>query len=411
MRLTTFLRKILRLTRTIIEGVQLEKLDEKQHIVIRARPRWLRVRCGSCGGRAVRLHGLQGKTRRWRHLGMFGQPVFLTCRVFRVYCRKCGVKTMAVPWAQPGSVFTRVFENEVAWFLQRTDQTTTARYFGISWLTAGRIAQRVVAKELDGALLKDLRFLGVDEISYGRPRKFLTVVVDHEMGRVIWAHEGQDSATLGRFFEQLGKEQRDQILVVSMDMDEAFKKAVRQWLPNAEIVYDRFHVVQLLNRAVDEVRRSEFRQTEGELRSTLKATRWALLKNPWNLTRKERGKLSSVQQTNKRLYRAYLLKETFQRVFTSESLKAAEREFKDWFAWARRSKLAPFKRLANTFRTHWPGIRRFLEWGLTNAPVEGMNSKIRMISHRAFGFHSAEALIAMIMLCCSGIQLLPLGHG
>src|SRR5207247_1269314 len=91
--------------------------------------------------------------------------------------------------------------------------------------------------------------------------------------------------------------------------------------------------------------------------------------------------------------------------------KSAEREFRDWFAWARRSRLAPFKRLAQTFRMHWSGIRRFLEWGLTNAPVEGMNSKIRMISHRAFGFHSAEALIAMIMLCCSGIQLLPLGHG
>ena len=411
MRLTTFLRKVLRLARTIIEGVQLEKLGEGQHIVIRVRTRWHRVRCGGCGGRAVRLHGLRGKTRRWRHLGMFGQPVFLSCHVFRVYCRRCGVRTMAVPWAQPGSMFTRVFENEVAWFLQRTDQTTTARYFGISWLTAGRIAQRVVAQELDGSLLKDLRFLGVDEISYGRPRKFLTVVVDHERGRVIWAHEGQDSATLGHFFEQLGDEQREQILVVSIDMDEAFKKAIQQWLPNAEIVYDRFHVVQLLNRAVDDVRRAEFKGTEGELRSALKASRWSLLKNPWNLTRKEQAKLSSVQQTNKRLYRAYLLKETFQRVFTSPSVRSAEREFRDWFAWARRSHLAPFKRVAKTLHAHWSGIRRFLEWGLTNAPVEGMNSKIRMISHRAFGFHSAEALVAMIMLCCSGIQLLPLGHG
>ena len=411
MRLTTFLRKVLRLTRTIIEGVQLEKISEKQQIVIRARTRWRRVRCGNCGRRAVRLHGLRGKLRRWRHLGMFGQQVHLRCRVFRVYCRRCGVKTMAVPWAQPGSVFTRAFENEVAWFLQRTDQTTAARYFGISWLTAGRIAQRVVAEKLDGSLLKDLRFLGVDEISYGRPRKFLTIVVDHERGRVIWAHEGQNAATLGRFFEQLGNEQREQILVVSIDMDEAFKKAIEQWLPNAEIIYDRFHVVQLLNRAVDEVRRSEFRQAEGDLRSALKASRWALLKNPWNLTLKEKSKLSSVQQTNKRLYRAYLLKESFQRVFASRSVEDAEREFKDWFAWARRSQLAPFKRLAQTFHKHWEGIRRFLEWGLTNAPVEGMNSKIRMISHRAFGFHSAEALIAMIMLCCSGIQLLPLGHG
>jgi transposase len=318
---------------------------------------------------------------------------------------------MAVPWAQPGSMFTRVFENEVAWFLQRTDQTTTAMYFGISWLTAGRIAQRVVAQELDGSLLKDLRFLGVDEISYGRPRKFLTVVVDHERGRVIWAHEGQNSATLGHFFEQLGDEQREEILVVSIDMDEAFKKAIREWLPNAEIVYDRFHVVQLLNRAVDEVRREQVRNAPEHLRSSMKGSRWPLLKNPWNLTRRDDQKISTVQRTNAPLYRGYLLKETFQAILSRRNADIAEREFKDWYGWARRSRLEPFKRLANTMRDHWAGIRRALEWEITNGPVEGFNSKIRMISHRAFGFHSAEALIAMIMLCCSGIQLLPLGNG
>ena len=411
MRLTTFLRRVLRLARTIIEEVDLDKLEGKQQVTIHVRPRQRRMRCGTCSRKAVRVHGLLGKVRRWRHLGMFGQQVHLTCRVFRVYCRKCGVKTMAVPWARAGSMFTRAFENEVAWFLQRTDQTTTARYFGISWLTAGRIARRVVAEELDGSLLKDLRFLGVDEISYGRPRKFLTVVVDHERGRVVWAHEGQNSATLGRFFEKLGEEQRKQIEVVSIDMDEAFEKAIEQWVPNAEIVYDRFHVVQLLNRAVDEVRRSEFRTMEGDERRDLKASRFPLLKNPWNLTRRDEQKLASVQITNKRLYRAYLLKESFQRVFSSRTIQHAEREFKDWFSWARRSQLNPFKRLAQTLQDHWPGIRRFLEWGVTNAPVEGMNSKIRMISHRAFGFHSAESLIAMIMLCCSGIELVPLGNG
>jgi transposase len=410
-RLTTFLRRVLRLASTIIEGVDLDKVEGQQQITIRVRRRGRRVRCGTCGRKAVRGHGLQGKDRRWRHLGMFGQQVYLTCRVFRVYCRKCGVKTMAVPWAQTGSMFTRAFENEVAWFLQRTDQSTTARYFGISWLTAGRIARRVVAEQLDGSLLKDLRFLGVDEISYGRPRKFLTVVVDHEKGRVIWAHEGQNSATLGRFFEMLGEEQRKQIEVVSIDMDEAFKKAIEQWVPNAEIVYDRFHVVQLLNRAVDEVRRAEFRTMEGDERRELKASRFSLLKNPWNLTRREKDKLASVQSTNKRLYRAYLLKEAFQRVFSSRTVQHAEREFKDWFSWARRSQLHPFKRLARTMKDHWAGIKRFLERGLTNAPVEGMNSKIRLISHRAFGFHSGEALIAMVMLCCSGIELSPVGHG
>ena len=411
MRLTTFLRKILLLATTIIEGVQLENVEGRQAIIVQVRPRWRRVRCGACGRKAPCRHGAKGKQRRWRHLGMFGQQVYLACEVFRVDCSRCGVKTMAVPWARVGSIFTRAFENEVAWFLQRTDQTTTARYFGISWLTAGRIARRVVADELDGSLLKNLRFLGVDEISYGRPRKFLTVVVDHEAGRVVWAAEGQSSATLGSFFEQLGKDQCAQILVVSIDMDEAFEKAIREWLPNADVVYDRFHVVQLLNRAVDEVRREQVRNAPEDLKSSLKGSRWPLLKNPWNLTRRDDQKISTVQRTNAPLYRGFLLKETFQVILSRRNVHIAEHEFKEWYGWARRSRLKPFKRLAKTMRDHWAGIRRALEWRITNGPVEGFNSKIRMISHRAFGFHSAEALIAMILLCCSGITLSPIGQG
>jgi transposase len=407
-RLTTFLRKILLLATTLVEGVQLEKVEGRQSIIVQVRARWRRVRCGGCGRKAPCLHGRRGKQRRWRHLGIFGQQVYLACQVFRVHCPRCGVKTMAVPWARTGSVFTRAFENEVAWFLQHADQTTTARYFGISWRTAGQIARRVVAEELDGSLLKDLRFLGVDEISYGRPRKFLTVVVDHEAGRVVWAAEGQSSTTLGNFFEQLGEEQCAQILLVSIDMDEAFRKAIKNWLPNAEIVYDRFHIVQLLNRAVDEVRRAEVRNAPEDLKSSVKGSRWPLLKNPWNLTRRDDQKLSTVQRTNAPLYRGYLLKETFQAILSRRNVNIAEREFQDWYGWARRSRLEPFKRLANTFRDHWAGIRHALEWEITNGPVEGFNSKIRMISHRAFGFHSAEALIAMILLCCSGITLSPM---
>jgi len=336
----------------------------------------------------------------------------LRCEVHRVLCRRCGVKTMQVPWARPGAVFSRCFEDEVAWFLQRTDQTTTSTYFGISWPTAGRIARRVVKEKLGGELLDGLRLIGVDEISYGRPRKFVTVVVDHERGRIIWAGEGKSEATLAAFFDELGLERSTGIEVVSMDMSASFAKAVRNKAPQAEIVYDRFHVIQLLNQALDEVRRAEIRIAATDAyKKHLKGARFALLKNSWNCTPRDGELLSSVQRGNRRLFRGYLLRETFQNVYAVDLAHEADEQFRGWYQWARRSRLDPFRRAAKTIKEHWSGVRRFLERRLTNAAVEAYNGKARMISHRAFGFHSAAAFIAMLKLCCSGIALTPIGQG
>ena len=412
MRITTFFKKILTLAGAIVESARLAtgKDSKKAEIRIQLRPRKKKLRCGKCGKPAPRLHGRKGKVRQWRDLGIRQVPVFLMCRVYRIHCKDCGVKTMEVPWARVGSIFSRAFEDEVSWFMQKTNQAATAQYFGISWPTAGKIIRRVVAEKLDGQLLENLRLLGVDEISYGRPRKFLTVVVDHEKHRVIWAAEGQSSKTLSEFFKLLGPQRCSALEAISIDMDPAFEKAIRDHAPSAEIVYDRFHIVQLLSRATDEVRRQQTAQALPEEKRNLKNSRWALLKNPWNLTPRQKGLLATIQETNQRIYRAYLLKESFQMVYDSASIKKAETAFQDWYQWARRSRLEPFKTLAATLRKHLPGILRFFLRGLTNSAVEGWNSKIRMISHRAFGFRSANALIAMIKLNCSGIQITPIGY-
>jgi transposase len=396
--LTTFFKKLLRLT-SPVKAVQIHTDPFRgPTVVIDIKPRARGLRCGECGRRCLRRHGAKGKLRSWRHLGLFGFVVLLRCRVYRVVCERCGVRTMSVPWSRNGSVFTRAFEDETGWFLQHTDQTATSSYMGISWVTAGNIARRVVEEKLDGSLLSDLHFIGVDEIHYGRPEKFLTVVVDHERGRVVWAAEGKSSETLGRFFELLGPARKSSIEVVTMDMSAAYVKSVTECLPQAEIVFDRFHVVRLLLDTVDEIRREEMRaMAEAEDRQTIKSSRFALLKNPWNLTRKQNQKLSAIQRNNRRLYRAYLLKESFQEIYDAATVDKADQKFHDWYQWARRSKLGPFLRVAETMKKHWSGIRRFIELRITNGPVEGYNSKIRMISHRAFGFHSAEALAGGVL--------------
>jgi len=314
-----------------------------------------------------------------------------------------------VPWAPHKSRFTRDFEELVAYLAQVSDKTRVTELMGISWVTVGEIVERVVARCLDASRLEGLRRIGVDEFGYRKHHRYLTTVVDHDRQRVVWAAPGRSAATLGAFFAALGPERCAELECVTIDMSGGYRKAVEEHAPQAQIVYDRFHVQRLASDAVDEVRRSQVRDlgVGSEEGRAIKGTRYALLKNPWDLTRQEKQKLSELQRTNARLYRAYLLKETLAQALDYRQPGHARRALEDWLAWASRSKLPPFVRVARTIRKHLEGVVAGLKERLTNGIVEGFNNKLRMIARRAFGFHSPEPLIAMLYLCCGGIQLNP----
>lgn len=403
MRLSTLLRRLLGVRSLVIEGVRFEAAT----MVVAVRPRRLRPRCGEC--QAVRPGYDQARPRRWRHLGLGRLRVELSYTPRRVDCQGCGgVRVEAVPWAPHGSGFTHDFEELVAYLAQVTDKTQVTKLLGISWITVGAIVRRVVERKLDPDLLEELRCIGVDEFSYRKRHNYLTVVVDHERQRVVWAREGHDAATLQAFFEELGAERCAAIECVTIDLSAAFIKAVQEGAPKARIVFDRFHVQRLASDALDLVRREQLQELRGTPEGReLFRTRFALLKNPWNLTKIESGRLSAVQRTNAPLYRAYLLKETLAQALDYRQPARAQRELERWLAWASRSRLAPFVRVGRTIRKHFEGVLAYVREGLTNAFLEGTNNRIRMITHRAFGFHSPHALIAMIFLCCSGITLDP----
>ncbi len=266
-----------------------------------------------------------------------------------------------------------------------------------------------MARRLDPQRLAGLRRIGIDEFSYRKRHRYLTVVVDHDRRRVVWTGEGKSSETLAPFFELLGEERCKEIETVTIDLSAAFIKAVRDSLPHAETVFDRFHVQRLASDALDEVRRSIVRDlaTSPEEARAVKGTRFVLLKNPWNLSRSQRNKLAEIQETNKRLYRAYLLKETLAKVLDYRQPWRAEKALDEWLAWASRSKLKSFVKVARTIRKHRKGILAYIKTRLTNGLVEGINGKIRMIARRAFGFHSHQSLSGMIFLNCGGIKLQP----
>lgn len=403
MRPTSVLRVLLALQHLRVVGFDFED----DGLVVDVKPTWRIARCGDCGRKVHSIHSR--RERRWRHLDLGGLKVQLRYEIRRVRCGCCGVKVEQVPWAEAGSGFTFAAERQIAYLAQRTDRTTVTGLMRIAWRTVGRIIRRVIGRhrEQSGDRLDGLRLIGVDELSYRRHHEYVTVVVDHERGEVVWAAEGKNADTLKGFFEALGPERCAKLEAVTIDMSGAYIKAVTEATPQARLVFDRFHVQRLAHDALDEVRREEVRNASADDRAGLKKTRWALHKNPWNLHDFEREKVAMVQRRNRRLYRAYLLKETLRAVLDRRQINVASAKLDEWLAWASRSKLAPFVKLARTIRKYRDGILAYVQTGLNNGRVEGFNGKARTITRRAFGFHDAGALIAMLFLCCGGIHIAP----
>ena len=226
----------------------------------------------------------------------------------------------------------------------------------------------------------------------------------------MWAAPGRNAATLQAFFDALTDKQKASIRAVSIDMSAGYEKAIRAET-QARVCFDPFHVIALGGRAVDKVRRAEWNE-HGRSRSArgtwVKSVRWSLLKAPEKQTVRQLAKLHEVQQTNKRMYRAFLLFNELRWLYRIPKDEAPE-HLDAWLAWASRSRLKPFVTLARTLRKHKAGLLAAIELGLSNARLEGLNSKVRLLSHRAYGFASADALIATIYLCCGNITI-PLPH-
>ncbi|MBM3990756.1 MAG: ISL3 family transposase [Planctomycetes bacterium] len=403
MRLTTLLRRLIGVSGLIVEGSRFEG----SVLVVGVRPRKRKARFAQC--RRVRPGYDRLRARRWRHLGLGKLRIALEYAPRRVSCSSCnGVRVEDVPWAAHASNFTYDFEEYVAYLAQVTDKTQVTRLAGIAWSTVGAIVRRVVDRRLDPKLLDDLRCIGIDEFSYKRRHNFLTIVVDHDRQRVVWTGKGHNAAVLKRFFDELGPKRCQRIKCVTMDLSVAYISATKECLPQAQIVFDRFHIQRLASDALDEVRREQLRELRGTAEGReLFHSRFLLLKNPWNLSAMETSRLSAVQRSNEPVYRAYLLKETLASALDYRQPARAKRALTQWIAWAARSRLAPFVRTGRTIRKHLDGILAYVSERLSNGFLEGINNRVRMIAHRAFGFHDYLALSSIIFLCCSGLVLNP----
>jgi transposase len=402
-RVVTAFKRLLRLPGASVIDVSFTS----EGVVVTMRLRRHRRVCAECGqtGRHLQVH--DRRVKRWRHLDLGASRCIIECELRRLRCRDCGVRLEPVPWARPGAHHTRDFEDVVAWLAQQMAFAPIARLLRVGWHTIGPIVARVVADHLDEDRLTGLVAVGVDEISYRRHHRYLTTVADHHTGAIVWCAPGRNSATLAGFFDDLGDRKRS-IRAVSIDMSGEYQRAIRQAVPDAEICFDPFHVVRLGARATDQVRREEWNRHDRSHTPAgrwVKGTRWSLLKAPENQTVGQLATLWEVQQANRSLYRAFLLREELRLLYHLPNPELAPAHLDAWLAWASRSRLRPFVRLARTLREHRTGILAAIRLGLSNGRLEGLNSKIRLLSHRAFGFHSPDPLIALVYLCCAGITI------
>ena len=363
------------------------------------------LRCGVCRQRCREVHSVRPQ-REWRDLSMRTMPLRLCYCPRRVECPRCGVRVEAFPWAEPWARVTTALFNAVAVLARELSWQGTARHYGLNWKSVATIVQRAVEYGLRHRVRPPVHVIGIDEVSRRKGQVYLTVVYDLERRVLLWVGDERTEEAVKPFFtKEMGTRRCHTLRVVCMDMWAAYANLVREHATNAQILFDRFHIVKHLNAAVEEVRRSEMRRLSGKEKVVFKRSRWLLLNNPWNLTGDQKERLSTLVRWNAPIVRAYYLKEAFQLFWDYRQPKRAKDHLEKWMRSAMSSRLDPFKKFVRMLRSHLDGILPWTTQRLSNGAVEGMNNKIKSISHRSFGFRTAKTFIAAIYHCCGRLQL------
>lgn len=417
MRATTAFSQLLALLGVTVAGVDFGS----NAVVVNVRLRRRRLECPECDFTTPFRYDTRPVESFWRHLDLGAWHLEVRAWLRRLQCPTHGVRTEAVPFARPGSHFTRDFEDLVGWLATTMDKKAITRLVRVDWDTVGRILTRVMDDGLDPNRLEGLFEIGVDEVSWRKHHKYLTLVSNYRDSTIIWGAEGKDAATLDQFFDGVNNDcppeaeaetkTSEQIKAVSMDMSAAFAKSVSEpgHASKAVICYDPFHVVQLATKALDKVRREVWQELRKETDQTVakryKGARWALLKNPTDLNDDQASMLRRLKRRGGDLWRAYTLKEALRAVFAGDLSEDDVGYLLDRFcSRASRSGLTQFVKVAKTIRRHRSGILAAVRLGVNNARHEGLNRRVRLIINRAYGFHSAKAALALIMVTLGPIE-------
>lgn len=387
--------------------VQNADLDlEAKQVVIDLRHSGGKLCCPECQETCSKFD--DAPQRRWRHLDTMQFTTIVRAGVPRSQCSSCGVKTISVPWADKHSRFTLMFEAFAIKVLKAASNVKkAAELLGLSWDTTHKLMERAVGRGLDRREEEPVKYVGIDEKSFGRAQDYVSLMVDIDRSRVLEVVKDRTTESCDRLWSSLSESQRSGVLAVATDFWRAFSNSTRKQAPQAEIVHDRFHISQYLVEAVDLVRRKENKSLRKEGDDTLVGTRQLWLFNLDNLPKEEQKRLDALQQSAMKTARAWGIKEMFREFWEYRSGTWAKKFFDRWYAWAIRSRLAPIKKVAVMLKKHLAGLLAYFSHRITNASNEGFNSRVQSIKSAARGFRSFENYRIRILFYCGKLDLLP----
>jgi transposase len=365
------------------------------------------AKCPECGCECS-IHD-SAPERTWRHLDTMQFITVIRARTPRANCPEHGVKTMTVPWAAPQGRFTLHFERfAVEVLLACANVQAGCELLGIGWETAHEIMKRAVARGLERRQLDQLKHLGLDEKSFKRGHSYITLLTDLEQSRVLEVVEDRTTEAAGKLWDTLSLEQKAAVEAVAVDMWEPFIQTVREQVPDADVVHDKFHVSKYLNEAVDKVRRQEHKELLAQGDETLKGSRQLWLYNPQNHSAEQASEFATLKALNLKVARAWAAKELFTKFWQYQEAGWARRFFRDWFGWISRSRLKPMIAVARMLKRHLENLLTYLQHRITNAVTEGLNSKIQSIKSAARGFRNFKNYRTRILFFCGKLDLYPL---
>jgi transposase len=358
-----------------------------------------RFACPNCGAADCPAYDTQRKT--WRHLNFFQHQAYLNARVPRVRCEACGIRQVNVPWARPDSGFTLLFEAMVMTMVSAMPVAAVARIVDEHDTRLWRVVHHYVEEGRARADASEVSRVAIDETAARRGHDYITLFVDLDQARVLFATEGKDAATVAAFAEDLAAHGGDPEAIeeVCIDMSPAFIKGVAESLPEAAVTFDKFHAVKIINDAVDQVRRAEQKQQD-----VLRGTRYIWLRNPDTLSERQRSTLKALPTRHLKTARAYQIRLAFQDLYEQPSDEAAS-YLKTWYFWATHSRLEPIIEAAHTVKRHWDGILRWFDSKIANGLIEGINSLVQAAKAKARGYRSIRNLKAMIYLVAGKLDL------
>lgn len=361
-------------------------------------------RCPKCGRRG-RILRQREEVRSWKDLPVHGIEVYLCYAPKEILCPTHGRVQEEIPWAEGHSRISYRFEYALLRFCQEMTQKAAAKLLRIPTSTISDLLHTIITRERAGHKIRNLREMGVDELSYCKGHKYATIVYDLTKAKVVWVGRGKKKTTLRQFFEGLSQYQRDMIRYACCDMAEGYIVEIEHWLKNATLIIDRFHIVKALNEAMDEVRKEEWRKVPKKAKKIFKGVRWLLFRHSSNRSKRDSRTINRLRRSNNRIYRAWLLKDEFEHFWEYAYPGAAESFLRKWSTRALKSRLKPMRDFVGTLRKYQPYILPFIETGLTNAKAEGINRIVGLIKNRASGFKTLRALADMIFLTVGDLDI------